>query len=134
MASKYLVLTDVDAIQSYVFSSVRLAPIVGASQIIRESDGQLLGLAQGCIADESVCSGGVGLFVFQDEAKAQEFQVKVSREFEKWSGDGSLTVSPICKFTDATDGDSSFVSARNEGILIRCSDLARFEAPTWFVL
>ncbi|MCU0872571.1 MAG: hypothetical protein MUE50_09530 [Pirellulaceae bacterium] len=101
MPTQYLVLTDVDAIQRYVFSSVRMAAIVGASQIVRRFDGELEGLATGDFqATRAVVNGGNGLFVFPAELPAVGFGTEAVRAFRETSVNGSLTASSPFAFDD----------------------------------
>lgn len=115
MPTQYLVLTDVDAIQRYVFSSVRMAAIVGASEIVRRFDDKVHALAlakTGSQARTAVVSGGNGLFVFLDEALANEFASEAARQFRKDSVNGSLTASAPFAFED----DAGYVAALRDAL------------------
>lgn len=101
MTTRHLVLTDVDAIQRYVFASARMAAIVGASHIIRQFDRTLENLALEHKALTAVAHGGNGLFVFDDQDSAAEFRQRAVGEFRRASVNGSLTASPPLPFTGA---------------------------------
>ncbi len=118
---RFLLLTDVDAIQSYVFSSIRMSTIVGASQIVRESEAISTDTAntvkneKGELAVEvGVCHGGGGLFVFNDIEKARDFERQISREFKKRSVNGSLSTSGTHEF--GSDSGQSFRTAREAAL------------------
>lgn len=118
MAIKHLVLTDVDAIQSYVFSSVRMAMMVGASQIVRYADEKIKTLARHWGARPAVASGGIGLFVFDMQDDAQRFASRVKSHFAKVSVNGTLTASDIVPFDDrlGSDNPNGFARRRDEAL------------------
>lgn len=103
MTTRHLVLTDVDAIQRYVFASTRMAAIVGASHIVRQFDQTLRKLATDLQAQEAVVHGGNGLFVFADDKSAKTFSRRAVREFRRASVNGSLTASGPVAFADPAD-------------------------------
>lgn len=89
---RHLVLTDVDAIQSYLFSSVRLSTIAGASRIIVEFDHWLKTAAEtqygGWVLSHS---GGSAVVLFDDEDNAQKFLDEAGAKFAAMSVSGHLT-------------------------------------------
>jgi hypothetical protein len=94
LARSWLVLTDVDAIQSYLFASVRLAMIAGASQLVAEFDGKVNALAEKKYRGEVlVHAGGIGAALFFTEEDAKGFAAEVEKEFREWSVSGHLTAS-----------------------------------------
>ncbi len=110
MALQYLVLTDVDAIQRYVFDSIRLATIVGASKIVANFDRTLEcdeGEDAKHDAEVAVLSGGNGLFVFSDKPTAKAFVARVPDQFRSAAGGGTITASNIEPF----EGDEGYREA-----------------------
>ncbi len=89
----WLVLTDVDAVQSYVFASVRLAMIAGASQIVAEFDGRVAQLAGEHHGRAVIHAGGIGAALFENEEDAAAFGARVEAEFTAETLSGHLTTS-----------------------------------------
>lgn len=118
MTTKYLVLTDVDAIQSYVFSSVRMAMMVGASQIVRVADVCMRDRASAMGAELAVASGGVGLFVFGEECNAERFARQAATHFTDVSVNGTLTTSDVTCFDDAAPegSENGFSKKRDQAL------------------
>jgi len=114
MSEQFLLITDVDAIQRYVFESARMATIVGASEIVKAFDVWLEEEARRAEygALHAALSGGNGLFVFGDSKKAASFAGKLTCEFQKRSGSGTISVSEIIPFED----DAGFPAARDAAL------------------
>ena len=114
MSKNFLLTTDVDAIQSYVFASARMATIVGASEIVKAFDAWLHAESQKPDLGVShvALSGGNGLFVFSDEINAESFSESITREFQQQSGSGTVSVSEIVGF----ENDNGFPAARDAAL------------------
>jgi hypothetical protein len=110
MAAEYIVMLDVDAIQSWLFASVRLSEIAGASQLLVEFDDDIAGLAARYGGDALSTTGGAAVVVFADDAKAKQFIQEVRVEFRRRAVTGWLSAAGPIKF----NGSPSFRNAREE--------------------
>lgn len=92
MSGPSLVMCDVDAVQAWLFQSVHLREIAGASQLLADYDDEaVLELA----ADGKVLSsgGGTALVRFDEPGKAQQFQQRLPRELLRRTVNATVTVS-----------------------------------------
>jgi hypothetical protein len=116
MSVQHLLITDVDAIQRYVFASVRMATIVGASRIVATFDAELETLATDLNgefqATRAVLGGGNGLFVFSLEGRAEKFAEEAVKRFRLASVSGTLTASEVVPF----EGDDGYPAALKKAL------------------
>ena len=91
----WLVMTDVDAIQSYLFSSIRLSTIAGASQIVVDNDKRIKEIAGnfGGIALFSAGGAAVVLLRCETSGTAQDFIEQAKKAFSQKSISGHLSTS-----------------------------------------
>ena len=139
----WLVLTDVDAVQSYLFASVRLAMIAGASQIVAEFDERVGALARKYGGEAVIHAGGIGATLFDTEAHARKFADGVEARFRRRSVSGHLTTSEPVELGGGPDevrqqvetAKASLCRRKNEGfapgetmthpLAVRCSSCGR---------
>lgn len=113
-APSYLVATDIDGIQSYLFQSVRLNTIAGASNIIADADRLLGEVAEQTQGRVVLASGGIGLVEFADRDLAATFASTVADQFRRTSVSGRLTASqPIERSAAESFGAAAGRSFRN---------------------
>ena len=110
----FLLAYDVDAIQAYVFSSVRLATIMGASAIIDDFD---LAVRNAAVnppkrtdqadpktswspAQHAITNGGIGLFCFANRDECSSFRSFIEDQFMLRTVDGRITISEPQPFDD----------------------------------
>lgn len=109
MATKtmnWLVMTDVDAIQSYLFSSIRLATIAGASQIVANNDENIVRIAKTLGGKALFSAGGAAVVLLPGETEKTvwDFIRQAETEFSQTSIAGHLSTSePIDLRTQGFD-------------------------------
>ena len=93
--SRYLVATDIDAIQSYLLQSYHLSAIAGASQLIDAADTEIELRAKNKGGETIIASGGIGLFEFPDSNSANDFRTEIVPWYRKLSVSGHLSTSDV---------------------------------------
>lgn len=99
--SRYLVATDIDAIQSYLLQSYHLSAIAGASQLIDAADTEIELRAKTHGGDKIIASGGIGLFEFPDSKSANDFRNEIVPWYRKHSVSGHLSISDVVEVDPA---------------------------------
>jgi hypothetical protein len=91
----WLVMTDVDAIQTYLFSSIWLSTIAGASQIVANNDRQIKKIVGALEGTTLFSAGGAGLVLLPGETDdvAKEFIRQATTAFSQASVAGHLSTS-----------------------------------------
>ncbi|MCE7875497.1 hypothetical protein DYH09_34735, partial [bacterium CPR1] len=91
MGKSWLVLCDVDSIQSWLLRSVHLREIAGASQLLAEHDRRLPELARN--GEVLSCGGGTALVRFTDEESAWSFRGAVTSSLQEETESATMTTS-----------------------------------------
>lgn len=117
---QHLVITDVDAVQSYITSSVHLSTMVGASQIVAEADQKIAELAKAYDgANVLMNEGGMAILLFPGPGgkgcSGSRFGREAEDIYRDYSVSGHLTASgPVDVSTGSEDFGGAIKRAFNQ--------------------
>ncbi|MCA9061526.1 MAG: hypothetical protein KDA96_00625 [Planctomycetaceae bacterium] len=111
----HLIAFDVDGIQEYLFQSVLLRVIAGASAVIANADEELARRARKRGGTVIVSTGGIGLLQFDQRESAQQFADSFSQWYRNETLSGSVAASAPIQVVNSR-GFSTAASAAFESL------------------
>lgn len=110
----FLLVLDVDAVQSFLFSSIRLSTIAGASTLVVQHDAWVKREAMQRGAEVLASTGGTAALLFATREAAEAFAAYAARTFRQRTFTGHLTASEpidVRAFSGATSFGDAMTAA-----------------------